>query len=654
VAAAGEGRVTQRSLVALSAIVLVLAAAVVLDRPAERVDPAASRRIFPELALPEVTRVVWTRPGEPDLVLAWQGEVARIADRPTDPTEVRELVASLESLAARGQGRDVPEAGLDPPAFRLAVTYGGRTETIDVGKRQPALGRTFVRRGGDIFAVDDYAARALDRRADDLRQRHPFPDPATGKLVLGEVSVEGDCLSVGGGACARADAVEVAALRERLASLRLTRFLATAPEVEALRLAVGEVTLFVGGDCPSAPLDRLVTGALGPACAAAEELDAITEPARNPMLLLDRSLLGMAPGRVKRIAVTGGARLVREAAGWRLGDEPADEESVTAWLDELASYRAGELDAVRPTPGKPDGALALEVEDDAGRVVVTWIERGTVLTVRRPGDGVALLFHPDLLAVVSRDPVRFAERTVLEVDPYAIAAVVATEAGIAERAERGATQDRWQLTTPTAVAADTDLVATLRETVTSLRAVEIVAARAAPVHGLDPPRRRIRFALDDESEVALELGTTLGDGRCYARRVGVPRVVLLAATACQALSAHLPSRQVVDLDSRDVLAVGIGPERWTHQGPSWYDARGQRARGEDAVRLAALVRSLATSPGVAGYGAAQGTRVVLTTTRGDLAFRVGGGELGLEGRPVRYRSPPELCQRWPALCQIRR
>jgi hypothetical protein len=640
-------------------IVLALAVAVVVDRPGRKADPSRSARLFPELTPEAVTAIRFTRVGEPEVRLEREAGTLVLtapARLPTDPQVVRELLASLESLASRGRGTDTPEAGLDPPAFTVTVSWGGTEETLVVGRRQPAIGRTYVKRRGEIFAVDDYAARALDRRVDDLRRRHPFPDPARGNLTIGRVGLQGECLAVAGeGGCARADAAEVAAIRERMSRLRVTRFL-PGGNVEGTNLAVGPVAITLGGECPGAPDDRIVSGAeLGTGCIPAEEADYFLGLDRNPTLLLDRSLLGLAPGLVRRLTVSGGLALERGGGGWRLGGkEPADTDAVDAWLEELASYRAGEAEPLPPLAAPPAGAVVLEVEDDAGGRVTTWIVPGNVLVVRRPGDGVALLFHPDLLPVLRREPVRFADHRVLEFDPFAVAAVSAVEAGVTERAERGATQDRWKLTSPLATAADGDVIATLRESASSLRASEVVADRPAAAHDLEPPRRLLRFELDD-GEAALGLGRALDDGRCYARRLPEARVYLLPAADCKVLGTRLASRQVFDADSRDVLSVSVGAERWEHQGPSWYDARGQRVAGEVAVRLAALVRHLANTPGVAGYGDRPGgLRVVLTTARGEIVLRAGGGEYVVEGRPVRYRASPELCQRWPALCLERR
>ena len=118
------------------------------------------------------------------------------------------------------------------------------------------------------------------------------------------------------------------------------------------------------------------------------------------------------------------------------------------------------------------------------------------------------------------------------------------------------------------------------------------------------------------------------------------------------LAANLASRVIYSVDLGEVLSVAVGAERWSHQGPSWYDAAGKRAAGGDAVRLAALVRHLASAPAVAGYGPMPpgALRVVIGTTRGDVALRAAGGLVGVEGRPVRYKVAPEVCERWPVVC----
>src|SRR5262249_2600254 len=145
----------------------------------------------------------------------------------------------------------------------------------------------------------------------------------------------------------------------------------------------------------------------------------------------------------------------------------------------------------------------------------------------------------------------------------------------------------------------------------------------------------------------LELGGAAPGGGCFAARGGAPVVYVLAPAACKALEPPLASRRVFEIAADEVgqvSAFGVTAER--HAG-AWDGADGAGLDAATASNLAALVRLLATAPEVAGYGAIAGVPVVL----GDVRLRMGKGEYGLEGRPVRYKVPDEICKRWPPACR---
>jgi hypothetical protein len=104
---------------------------------------------------------------------------------------------------------------------------------------------------------------------------------------------------------------------------------------------------------------------------------------------------------------------------------------------------------------------------------------------------------------------------------------------------------------------------------------------------------------------------------------------------------------VFALAPEDVTAIRVGGARSERHGGTWY--------GPDGAPLApgfgALARGLAEAKDVAGYGAVAGTPVVVEAGAAAVALHAAGGVYALDGRPVRYVVPAELCPRWPVLCK---
>src|SRR5262249_27915552 len=227
---AQEGRVTRRGLLALSLAVGALATAVALDRP-RRAAPDEPGRFFPGLAPASVRRIEIRAPSRPPLVLERTSEELTLPGLPTDRDAVRDLVASLALLASRRRAPAGPGHGLETPRLEVGVTDDKGTRVLLVGNREPALGRVWaaLRCAPEHHLVDDWAARAVDRTADDLRRRAPF---AGGDVASVRLEAGGTTIDIAGrpagvavpGGRALADHRKLAALIGRIEELRALRF----------------------------------------------------------------------------------------------------------------------------------------------------------------------------------------------------------------------------------------------------------------------------------------------------------------------------------------------------------------------------------------------------------------------------------------------
>src|SRR5262249_48010462 len=138
-----------------------------------------------------VARVRLSAPDRPEAILERRAGGWRLlpADVPADAEVVDDVLGTLEYLASRRRVPAAPSAssrGLATP--RVTREIGGKDRTVHtlrVGAAEPLLGRTWVTLGGGFDdLVDDYAIRALDRHADDLRGHAPFAGTAAKHIVL--------------------------------------------------------------------------------------------------------------------------------------------------------------------------------------------------------------------------------------------------------------------------------------------------------------------------------------------------------------------------------------------------------------------------------------------------------------------------------------
>jgi hypothetical protein len=696
---------SRRALELLALAVTALAVVALLDRPAPA-PGALPDRLFPGLDARNLARVEVTGPGRAPLVIERDGDGFRVGAHPADSDAVAELTGALELLAYR---RRVPaaaaaERGLANPRLSLRmVERDGAERRLEVGAAEPLLGRTWVSVGnGWHDLVDGYAVRALERSPDELRQRAPFAGHAARRVALAAgaatVVLRGDplCVELDGG-CAAADRARAARLIARLGELTLDRFTDAAPSAQPraaappgapepraaapsaqpraaaspgaseLRVAVDDAWLEVApGACADARDERPVRSSLGAGCVAAAALGDLVADAASGLAWVEPSPLALAGGAVDRVEV-GGLVLERRGGGWHLGGAGAeagarlDGEAVRGWLDGLASFR-GRVESA-PAPAAPPGPGVLSATLFAGgqreRLVVTAGPDGA--RVRRDDEPVVLVVHPGLRALLAADRATFADRSVLGFEPSALAEIVAEGPGGAlERAVRGASGERFTLVAPLALDAEPAAIAAVRDLASHLRAARVAALARTPADGLDPPRRRLTFITDappgtnePPGRHVLELGAPAPEGGCRAARAGEATVYVLAPASCAVLEAPLAARQVFRLAADEVSAVAAPGVRAERHAGLWYGADGARLAPEASAAASSWARLLAVAPAVTGYGALGpgAAAVTLLGPRGPVALHVGHGVYALDGRPVRYELPVELCPRVPDRCR---
>jgi hypothetical protein len=345
-------------------------------------------------------------------------------------------------------------------------------------------------------------------------------------------------------------------------------------------------------------------------------------------------LVTLAPPDVDRVEL-GAVALARRGGAWAFADGAvADGEAVRAWLDVLGSYRG------RPVavPAGPPSATVRLGAGAAGARLALW--PGDI--VRRDDEPIALQLHPSVRAVFAAGAETFADRRVLSFEPFALSQIDIVEPGQPlERAVRGASGESWDLVAPVPLAAAAQVVDDWRQDAATLRADRVVVEPFAP-------RRTITFVTDpapgqtETGRHTLELGAD-----CRARRAGAARVYVLPAEACAVLGGHLATRRVFSVAPEDVTAIRVGTARSERHGSTWYGPSGAPL----PPGAGGLARGLAEAKDVAGYGALAGTAVTIEAGGATISLHAAGGVYALDGRPVRYVVPAELCPRWPLLCK---
>ena len=553
-----RGTTTAR-LLGLTALCLVLAAAVAIT--GERRGPIGRPVVAPGLTAAKVTRLELARAGAAPVVIeVGEGgaQVVAPVPGPADEAALRDVVSAIAAARADRVARDHAtwqRAGLDLP--RATVTVGradGPPLEVRVGAAQGASGQVWLGVNDAAMLVPAWVGDALERDLTSLRRRRPFARTAvTGVELHGrdlDLVLAGDPLvRRDDGAGVRVAAAPRDRLLAALADLELD-VLVDGPRDAAPVLTVrvlggaAPAELAAYGPCPGHADHVLVDGSAGVGCVPAAALDEVRAAAAalaGPAGVATAPLDGVVPRSIA-IAPAGAAEpltLTRTGAAWQLarGGErwPADDDAVAALLDALA--RPATLVAV-PT-GAPTATWTVEL---GGGATETWdVRAGAAPTVHRRGERLALALAPAAAPPVveaSTTPLALRSRTVLVVEPTAVARVVAAGQAPAEL-ERGATLDTWRVIDPAGATA-TPAIGALLDTVATLRATTWLTTT-----DLGRVRRTITITVDAEPVAGarsdrhtLEIGAPRPGRRCAAR-VDAGDVFALAATDCDSLLAPL-------------------------------------------------------------------------------------------------------------------
>lgn len=504
--------------VALAVWVVAAAAwlAVALDCGARDTAGTGSRRL---VAL-ESDDVAALRVGDVSLRRREGGGFAS-GTAPADAERVDVLIGALGHTWVRrvapGEGTSA-ELGLAEPAARLSVTTeAGRTIELRRGVTLEGRDLVWVGVGRDAFLITATEAGQLFPEPRRLLEHHPVravADAVSGlELTAGSdrVVASGDPLAVRvGEGAARIDRGALATLVDGLRTLELapgTRSGAAPPLAIHLSSPRGTEWIEVRGTCGEGRL--AVATHLGEGCVAAAPLERARALVAAPLSLVERALVD--PGRrVER------AELRRGAARVAVDPSGPGREAARQWLAELASATAGEAERVAPKgpEATPEATIELDYESGEPDRLELWRQNGRWWG-RRAGESVALALGDSVDRLLAAQPVWFRDRELLRRDPSEVAAI--------RRGER-------------------ELPLDLAPRLAHLTALRWVAPRAAPEHGLAPPRARVSIDFHpapvdtgDSDHVVLEIGGR-AEGGCYARLAGDPAVFVLEGSTCDALA----------------------------------------------------------------------------------------------------------------------
>jgi hypothetical protein len=567
---------------ALGACDVILAALLAWDVMSEPPPARVPGSVLPELAAAHVVELAIAREGERAVLRFGQGPPRLIepVQAPADPAAVQSLLGALELLAGRRQldGRDSREGelGLTHPRALLSLRLDSGAEiTLELGAEVAAAGGAWIRRRDTdtVVLVEANDVRDLDRRADDLRRRHPFtlhrvadaeiaiaPAPAQlgGRLLLRGAPVA-LVLPTGN---ARADGSVMSDLGQILDEIELLRFAdppapshlpmtencgwapaeafgapssqGVVPPIANLVIAVraGELEecLRVLGPCIGNAERRLVQSGIGTGCASAAALDRVATLARRGIDLVDHHLV---TGEVERVLLNG----PRGKSSLDVGGPEGVE--VRAWLAEVDTLPSGELVALEKL-GLSIGTITLNKAHESEQLLLYRRAAGQgAFAIRRGSEGFAFAVPADAPLRLFPPAVRFVSRRLIAREMYDLRVVSRRAGARLERAERGELLTEWRLAEPAKATILPGALERLRDAVASLTALRAVAPQAAAAHGLADPVV-VEFIFDPPptgaapDQIVLELGARTASG-CYARISGKPMVFELGRATCDVL-----------------------------------------------------------------------------------------------------------------------
>ena len=346
--------------------------------------------------------------------------------------------------------------------------------------------------------------------------------------------------------------------------------------------------------------------------------------ARGKLELADRGLLAFDPSKLTGIVRKKGAdafELTKVADKWE-AQKPvkfaADPLTVEELADALGRLRATKVVAIGAKDLKPYGLDAPVAE------VVLTVTDGTTpgsksfafaLKIGKPvedakpaGDRFVQLADANepIVKVVSGavinkllgEPIKFKERTLNT------AKFVDADKVVIERGDRKATfakvDGTWKMTAPIAADAEQTDLDELVNAVAKFRADELVAEKPADLKpfGLDAPRVKVKFQLNDKDVLSVLVGSNEKDGaRAHAMVEKGELVGLLDVGLTVKLLGEFRKRAVwtgVDASQVNVIAISDGKANMVLRkvGPTWADPE-KPADAFDAIKVTEMLAALA-------------------------------------------------------------
>jgi len=624
-----------------------------------------------------------------------------------DSGAVESVLSAVEFLEfLRRIEADPSEYGLDQPRARIALE-GGPGLRLRVGSDDPTGRSVYVGReeGGPVYVAERNFLETLQRPLSEFRDKRVLPlDRAKLETLTllrdgrrTELERDQGTWMMAGPVRTLANAEHVASLLDKLADLKATRIVADgvkglkeyglegSPRSIAVKAGATE-TLLLGGSCGEheGEIYAARMGATGAILCLAEEAAAGLLPTEE--WLREARILPLSSDDARRVVIEAAQRklvLERKGEEWSVTEpasQPADDEVVRKWIDDLGAFRATTfvpVDEAAQGLGKP--ARVTVSGDEHGFTLSFGATAGPTRFVRRNDEQVTMKVHAEVSRSLAPDPLAFRKRRLLDFSRYDVKRIVTRGAG-----EEEATKDEsgaWRLSKPAALPGDSTVIDRVAGALAELAAEKFVAEKATAAHGLGSPSRELAVTVeppaglhdhhgeeDGEEEAEKEkvhrvqLGRTLDDQTCYGRLDGEGPVFVLAESTCRTLRSPLVTRKLLSLDESNVVGFILrrGKEEVVleKRGPDWHRTGAGKVGSSRIEDLLGVIRD-ARARDVAGYGgdAIAAPRILLTVrTDGapDQTLTVGGPRAdGLEariaGRGVRYVLDEGLAESLEAL-----
>lgn len=427
-------------LVLLVATACVLAAIVVIDMQREVERP--SRLLVDGFDAPMVTRLAWSRTGQPDVVIERAGDawrwVAPVKGIAADPSAVDAVLAALRG--GRWHRRaDAARAGVARATLTVTSTS---TLIVRVGAPLQGAAQSWIAIGERAYLVDDWVARAIAPEPLALRETRPLRDATTAEAIVVERPGQG-ALRLEGRRMVKPkqvllDARHAAEVARALAAMRIVGTpsakrgdLEMAVSVVAPPLVTVEVYSHGCVDPQVA-----IGGTAGEGCIAAADYEAIVRALDATLRPPAQDLAEPRPitFEPQTIVLADGSVLDLKARP-RIGDRDADVGAVA----ELVAALQAPMTVVDSAETQVTGALT--VTDAAGGQHVIELLRGKQL--RRKGEPVALVPGDGAWAIVTRAQASYVDPRLWIEEPSTIRSITVESIVGKATYTRGAVIGEW-------------------------------------------------------------------------------------------------------------------------------------------------------------------------------------------------------------------